>query len=88
MTTSKRKHHHDNGKCKGLIMENRAGHKDITTGFGDGGAGKFQVDFIRVKAVDGFCLKCKASGIFQERKGKCMTRYPRAINAKLNKIRI
>lgn len=72
-------------QCGEMLSVGGWGRRRIPLGFGFAGKG-FQVDFIEIKTVMGYCFKCKSDGHFDlpSRKPKIVTRFPRKINNKLN----
>ena len=72
-------------RSSSLVLSGGWGRRRIPIGFGFAGKG-FQVDFIEIKTVMGYCFKCKTDGHFDlpSRKPKIVTRYPRKINNKIN----
>ena len=72
--------------CDGQLMIGRTGYKQLPIGMGFRGD-RFAVDCVRIKIVQGGCLKCHKKGIFQAKAGKKWTKYP-GLNSKNKTVEV
>ena len=74
--------------CGGQLAIDGKGYVQLPSGFGFADTAKgqrFVVDVVRYPAYSGFCLKCRAEGMFArtDRKPKAVRTIPRGINKQI-----